>query len=203
MINSHRVIFHSITILLWNANGQIIIIIRQKKKELKALITEKNIDIILISEVHLTPHYTFRIPDYRTHYYDQPDGTALASSVIILKSNINHTVLLQFQTSFLQAINISLLLYHILFTIFTAYCPPGQANIITTENFNLYFQSLGNMFLSEGDFNSKHQSWGSRITNTRGRSLYNSVLRNRLKHIFPPRSTYWPTHINRTPNLLD
>lgn len=49
MINNHQVIPLSIKILLWNSND----VVRQKN-ELKALITEKNLDIILISKAHLT-----------------------------------------------------------------------------------------------------------------------------------------------------
>jgi hypothetical protein len=76
------------------------------------------------------------------------------------------------------------LLNHIPTTISAVYYPPGQTNKITTHDINLYFQTIGNTFLS-GDFISKHQNWGSRITNTRGRSLFNSLLSNNLKHLSP------------------
>ena len=74
MINNNQVIFHQISILLWNTND----IIRHKNK-LKTIITQKT-DIILISKAHLTPSSTFQIPDYETYHCDHPDETAHAGS---------------------------------------------------------------------------------------------------------------------------
>jgi len=142
----------------------------------KKLLLPKKIDIILISDAHLTPSSKFRIPGYTTYHCDHPDGTAHVGSAIIMKSNINHTALPHFQTSLLQATNLVLLLNHIPTTISAAYCPPDHANEITTVDFNLYFQTLGNMFLSGRDFNSKHHNWGSRLTNTRDRSLFSVTI---------------------------
>ena len=198
MVNNHHIILHQISILLWNANGLL-----QQINELKAFITENKLDIILVSEAHLTPHSTIRIPGYSIYHCDHPDGTAHTGSAIIIKSSISHAILPHFQSTCFQATNISISLNHIPTTISSVYCPPGNANKITDDDFTLYFQSLGNTFLAGGDFNSKHQIWGSRVTNTRGRSLYSSLLTNNLKHFSPPGQTYWPSHLNRVPDILD
>jgi len=63
--------------------------------------------------------------------------------------------------------------------------------------------SLGDNFIAGGDFNSKHPSWGSRTTNTRGCALNNFITNKTLKIIRPPNLTYWPSHLNRKPDILD
>ncbi|KAF0716880.1 Uncharacterized protein FWK35_00027208 [Aphis craccivora] len=192
MINSHETILLPISTLLWNANG-----LMQQKNELKAFLAVNNIDILLISESHLTTHSNFHIPGLLTYHCDHPDGTVHAGSSLIIKTNISHAVLPQFQTTSLQATNITISLNYVPTTISSVYCPPGHANKISDNDFTQYFKSLGNKFLSGGDFNSKHHIWRSRVTNTRGLSLYRSLLSNNSD------PTYWPSHFNRVPDILD
>lgn len=169
MVNNHHIILYQISILLWNANGLL-----QQINELKAFITENKLDIILVSEAHLTPSVfpVFNIPLWSFWW----NRTCWFCHAIIIKSSISHAILLHFQSTCFQATNISISLNHIPTTISSVYCPPGNTNKITDDDFTLYFQSLGNTFLAGGDFNSKHQIWGARVTNTRGRSLYSSLL---------------------------
>jgi hypothetical protein len=64
---------HSLSILLWNANG-----LYQQKNEFKAFLQITHIDIILISEAHLTLKSSFKLPEYLTYNCDHPSGTAHA-----------------------------------------------------------------------------------------------------------------------------
>ncbi|KAL4136344.1 hypothetical protein QTP88_007892 [Uroleucon formosanum] len=84
---------HPITLFLWNANGLI-----HQKNELKALLHTLNLDLILISEAHLTPNTSFKIPGYQTYHCDHPDNTAHAGSAILIKSDIKHFILPSFQS---------------------------------------------------------------------------------------------------------
>jgi hypothetical protein len=43
----------------------------------------------------------------------------------------------------------------------------------------------------------------SRYTNIRGRLFYTSILKNKLSFISPDEPTLWPTHENRSPDILD
>lgn len=86
-------------------------------------------------------------------------------------------------------------------TISSAYFPP-QAKLNSNVLMN-YFLSLGNTYLIGGDFNCKHISWGSKITNTWGRTLHNLILKKNFKPLSAPNPTYWPTHQNRQPDILD
>jgi hypothetical protein len=60
-----------------------------------------------------------------------------------------------------------------------------------------------NCFLVGGDFNAKHPQWGFSQPNTRGRTLNRFIHDHNLKIISPPNPTYWPSHANRRPDVLD
>lgn len=49
----------SLRITIWNANG-----VSQRKLELNQFLYEKHIDVMLISETHLTNKYNFKINGY-------------------------------------------------------------------------------------------------------------------------------------------
>ncbi|KAL4111825.1 hypothetical protein QTP88_015710 [Uroleucon formosanum] len=66
-----------------------------------------------------------------------------------------------------------------------------------------FLNSVGNTSLIGGDFNSKHPQWGCRVENTRGRMFKNVLQNKRYTVISPPGPTYWPSHRNRHPDILD
>lgn len=104
-------------------------------------------------------------------------------------------------TDTIQATNILIILNHIPATISSVYCPPRLA--ISFENFSQFLLSLGRSFLIGEDFNAKHLQWDYRIENTRGRMLKNITQNTRITFISPPGPTYWPSHQNRHPDILD
>jgi hypothetical protein len=53
-----------------------------------------------------------------------------------------------------------------------------------------------------GDFSAKHQYWGSRLINPKGRELYQTIKEKQLEILSTGERTYWPTDINKTPDLL-
>lgn len=53
------------------------------------------------------------------------------------------------------------------------------------------------------DFNSKNPAWGNRSPNTRGRALKQCINNNNYSSIAPSGLTYWPSHSNRHPDILD
>lgn len=81
------------------------------------------------------------------------------------------------------------------------YCPPKHK--ITEQQFHEFFESLGNRFISGGDYNAKHHHWGSRVITPRGRQLLKTLNANNLCHLFTGEPTYWPTDRNKIPDLLD
>jgi hypothetical protein len=57
--------------------------------------------------------------------------------------------------------------------------------------------------MAGGDYNSKHTVWGSRITTTKGRELYNFLQKKKYSFLTTGNPTYWPTDPNKQPDLLD
>ena len=64
-------------------------------------------------------------------------------------------------------------------------------------------QTLESRFLVGADFNAKHTIWRSRTYNPKGRELFKSIKFNKLQHLSTGERTYWPTNLNKTPDLLD
>ncbi|XP_054728231.1 uncharacterized protein LOC129237475 [Anastrepha obliqua] len=54
-----------------------------------------------------------------------------------------------------------------------------------------------------GDFNAKHINWGSRLTTTKGRELWKAAQQCGCEIFSTGNPTYWPTDINKTPDLID
>lgn len=81
------------------------------------------------------------------------------------------------------------------------YCPPKHK--ITSNMFKAYFDTLGCRFVVGGDFNAKHEYWGSRNFCPRGRQLKICIDALSLRSISTGDPTYWPTDSSKLPNLLD
>ena len=67
----------------------------------------------------------------------------------------------------------------------------------------LYSKSLGPRFIVEGDFNAMHPLWGSRRFNPKDRELFKSVQINKLHHLSTGEPIYWPSGINKMPDIID
>ena len=64
---------------------------------------------------------------------------------------------------------------------------------------------MGNRFLAGGDYNAKHQWWGSRSVNPnpKGRQLYLAMQTENLISISTGEPTYWPSDTSKLPDLID
>ncbi|EFN89914.1 Probable RNA-directed DNA polymerase from transposon X-element, partial [Harpegnathos saltator] len=71
------------------------------------------------------------------------------------------------------------------------------------KQFAEFFETLGNRFLAAGDFNAKHQLWGSRLINPKGRMLYNVIINKKMEAISQSMPTYWPTDRRKIPDIID
>ena len=58
-------------------------------------------------------------------------------------------------------------------------------------------------FIAGGDYNAKHTIWGSRLTNTKGRALLNSINDLKLSFASPGTPTNWPTAPKKIPDHID
>jgi exonuclease III len=76
----------TLTILLWNTNG-----ISNNTNELQIALKENNIDIVLITESHLTSNSKFKIFGYDCLQANHPDDSAYASDALLISSKIPHS----------------------------------------------------------------------------------------------------------------
>jgi len=187
---------NSLNIFLWNANG-----LKRHEPELLNLFIEKQIDIALISETHCTTNSKHFFPGYNIYRSDHPDGTAHGGSAIVISTKIKCQPLPNLQTNTIQAATILITLNHIPTNISSVYCPPRPA--ISSQETERFLNSLGRTFLIGGDFNAKHPQWGCQAQNIRGRMFQNILQNVNCSVLSPPGPTYWPTHQNRHPDILD
>jgi hypothetical protein len=61
------------------------------------------------------------------------------------------------------------------------------------EQCNAFIYALGHIFLVGVDFNAKHQYWGSRLINPKGRELYQTIQEKQVEILSTGKPTYWPT----------
>jgi len=184
------------SILPFNANG-----LKNHVIELQTVLSDKRIDIALISEIHFTKYSHISIPGYYLLKSNHPDGTAHGGAAILIKTNLKFHPLTNFSQNHIQSCAISITLNNIPIVIAAVYSPPKH--LITDTNLTEYFDTFPNNIIAGGDFNAKYQSWGCRVTNPRGNLLHNFTNIKKF-HIFaPPYPTYWLTSRKQKPDILD
>lgn len=183
-------------IALWNANG-----LAQHCQEIKYFIQNNKIDVLLVSETHFTDRTFFKIPNFTLYNTNHPDNTAHGGSAVLIKNTIKHYELPKFQQDHLQASSVVVEDWAGPITLSSVYCPPRHA--ITSVMFENYFNILGNKFIAGGDYNAKHQQWGSRLANPRGRALFKTLEDNNYSSLSTGEPTYWPTDMRKLPDVLD
>lgn len=181
---------------VWNANG-----LQSKKHDVEIFLKLHAIDILLISETHFTTRSYVRIPNYVIYHTEHPDGNAHGGTAIIIRQTIVHHELPKYEMDFLQATTVQVNKLNNPLIISAVYCPPRHN--IKKQHLEPFFGSLGQTFITGGDFNAKHVSWGSRLTTTKGRELYALINENNYSTLSTGEPTYWPTDVNKIPDLLD
>lgn len=186
----------TLRIALWNANG-----LGQHSQEVKIFLINQNIDIMLISETHFTNKSYIKIPQYTIYDTKHPDGTGHGGTAVIIKNKIKHFELKEHRKEHIQATSIKVEEFNKTITISAVYCPPKHT--IKKEQFEEFYQTLGPRFIAGGDYNAKHQQWGSRLATPRGRELQKTMLKNNLNQVSTGEPTYWPTDRRKIPDVID
>jgi hypothetical protein len=145
---------------LWNANG-----LTQHIEELKRFIYIHNIDVMLISETHITEKSYLKLPNHTVYRTNHPAGTARNRTAIIIKNSIKYHQLNNYSQDFLQATSVSVEDSVGLITILAVYLPPKYS--VKQEQLEDFYNNLGRRFIAGGDYNAKHTDWGSRLITPR------------------------------------
>lgn len=181
---------------MWNANG-----LPNHALEVKTFLHTHNIDLMLISETHLTAKSFVEVPKYKLYHTNHPDGTAHAGSALFIKENIKHYASNAYCSNEIQATNVIIESSNGLLTVSALYMPPKHN--LKSETYSSFFKKLGHKFIAGGDYNTKHSNWGSRITTTKGHELMKTVQELKLNVISTGEPTYWPSDVKRKPDLVD
>lgn len=185
-----------LNIVFWNANG-----LAQHTLEVKNFLSSNQIDILLVSETHFTSKHHFCIPQYDFYHVMHPSGMARGGSGILIKQSIKHHQGTHYSSDIIQATNIIVESMQGPLTVSSIYSPPKHT--IKKENYINFFKTLGSKFIACGDYNAKHTIWGSRLNTPKGRQLYWAIKELNLRVISPYSPTYWPSDLNKTPDLID
>lgn len=112
--------------------------------------------------------------DFKSYHTPHPDNTAKGGAAILIRDTIKNHEELKFETAWLQAATIKIYTAEHKYTVSAIYSPPKYN--VKKENYIKFFRTLGNYFIVGGDFNAKHNFYGSRLTNTKGRELYKAGM---------------------------
>lgn len=134
---------------MWNINGLL-----SSKKEVQSHITVNKLDIMLISETHMTHNKVFTLQGFKVYSTNHPDGTAHGGTAVIIKNSIKHHVLADYKTEHIQACSVAVADWQGPLTVTSVYCPPKHN--ITEEMFTKFFNTLGNRFVADGNWNAKN-----------------------------------------------
>lgn len=184
-------------IMAWNANGLL-----ARKLELTEFLKTEKVEIALISETHLTSRNKADIRGYDFYQCNHPSGASHGGSAIYVRNTLRHHACQNFCTDKIQATIITVCLHNGSYAKIAAiYSPPKHG--ITTLEYDALFDTLGTKWLAGGDFNAKHQLWGSRLRTTKGKHLYDSITARGLQCHSNGQPTYWPTDPAKKPDCID
>ncbi|KAM8714568.1 hypothetical protein ACLKA7_000010 [Drosophila subpalustris] len=113
---------NELKIISWNAAGII-----NKLTELECYIHQNDIDVVVMSETHLTDADTIEIDGYYVYTANHPANTRSGGSAVIINQNIEHTTLPTLITQALQCTPVCISFAgQSLLNLVAAYLPPSQ-----------------------------------------------------------------------------
>lgn len=186
----------NLRIAIWNANG-----LPNHTLEVDNFLKVNYVDIFLVSETHFTSRTHFHIRGYDLVKTNHPDNRAHGGSCILVRSSIKYEILEEIQENYVQATCIKIKSNYGDVIVSSLYFPPRYH--VVNEQYNDFFNKLGNKFIAGGDFNAKHPWWGSRLINPKGRELYKCLKNKNLSVLSSGSPTYWPSDPSKVPDLLD
>ncbi len=162
----------------------------------------ENIDIALISESHLASHSQADIRNYRLYTCNHPNDASHGGAATYVRHSTSRHELPSYRTDHLLVDCIAVNLHcGTKVTLAAEYSPPRH-KILATE-YKTLFKHLGNKFIAGGDYNAKHDFWGSRLTTPKGKERYRAICDTSSLAISNGRPTYWPADPRKHPDCID
>lgn len=173
---------YPLKVCTWNCRG-----IEGHRNKLELFLHEEAISILMLQETFLKPHQKLYIKGCRIFRKDQDDGPK-GSVALCTKSNICSTNI-PMDTK-MEAVAAELFLQGKKFRAISVYQPSPK--LLTKKDIKTLTEE--DKTLIGGDFNAKHQAWGSRRSNPAGRTLFRIITQTTGINIWAPEdNTTLPT----------
>jgi retron-type reverse transcriptase len=173
----------SLQIAFFNANG-----LRGSRNELETFADDHDLDLILVGETKLQAGVADpKIRGFVLYRSDRDRGPGGGTAIYVRNATPHCQITLPVLQS-LEATAVRVETANGPLTIISCYHPP---RILLRENDITEILDTGTSVIAAGDFNAKHQAWGSRVANRNGRILYELADAIDLLVEAPPEPTYY------------
>jgi len=142
-----------------------------------------------------------KFPGYKIYRAGRiTQSRAMGGVAILVRNQIKQQQLPTLVLSYLEAVPVSININNKSITFVSAYQPPSRQMLIADYEI---IMNLDNSVRIAGDLNSKHINWGCRVTNPNGTKLQAFIGNTPYTISAPNTPTYFPTDLNRLPDILD
>jgi retron-type reverse transcriptase len=173
----------SLQIAFFNANG-----LRGSRNELETFADDHDLDLILVGETKLQAGVADpKIRGFVLYRSDRDRGPGGGTAIYVRNATPHYQITLPVLQS-LEATAVRVETANGPLTIISCYHP---LRILLRENDITEILDTGTSVIAAGDFNAKHQAWGSRVANRNGRILYELADAIDLLVEAPPEPTYY------------
>uniref|UniRef100_A0A1Y1K0C8 Reverse transcriptase domain-containing protein n=1 Tax=Photinus pyralis TaxID=7054 RepID=A0A1Y1K0C8_PHOPY len=193
---NHKHNLNNLLITNYNADG-----ITRQRSSIIVFLSQHNVDIICVSETHLTNEQILKIPGYNIYRNDRQSNTASGGVAIIYKKNITAHQLDLPKTNTIETVAIQVELQNQQkLKIIAAYKQPNK-KIAANDLQNIFNDNTPTLLI--GDLNCKNTIWGCRATNPDGARLYQSLTTHGIQISPPPEATHIPYRADHKEDILD
>jgi hypothetical protein len=173
----------SLQIAFHNARG-----LRNSRNELEIFADDHELDALLVSETNLNAGIADpKIRGYELYRSDRPHGPGGGTAIYVRRTLPHFQIALPVLQN-LEATAVRIETVNGPLTVISCYHPP---QILLRENDITEILDTGASVIAAGDFNCKHQVWGSRRANRNGRILLELADNTYMIIEAPPEPTYY------------
>jgi hypothetical protein len=173
----------SLQIAFHNARG-----LRSSRNELEVFADDHDLDALLVSETKLQPGTPDpNIRGFELYRSDRTRGPGGGTAIYVRRGIRHHQIALPVLQN-LEATAVTIATANGPLTIISCYHPP---RLLLRENDINEILDSGTSVIAAGDFNAKHEAWGSRRANRNGRILIEHADNIDILIEAPPEPTYY------------
>lgn len=185
--------------MYWNPDG-----IAFKMNDLRLLVQEHDVHVVLLCETKLHPSRELRLPNFFVYRRDElsPRDVPYRGTAVLVRRDLVHEELElpAFKTT--RSIGVRLKTADTELKIYAAYKPPGDVYKLHPEDIRAMMEGATPTLVA-GDLNAKHHQWGSHSINSAGRALQEDAENSNYEVLSPGAPTHYPMNPMHRPDVLD